>query len=110
MLSKCFSSTLMAYEKLFKTLMKDSETICSATSVTFRVEECALLNARMDPTNVYMAGTAEAARLSPTPDNTCGGVENGEFYDFSVVNKMTDCGNVLTSNSTHFMYSNAIQG
>jgi len=91
------------------TLLKDSETHCSATSVMFRVDECAFLNARMDPNEVYMAGSTEAARLSPTDDNTCGGIDYGKFWNFSVVNKMTDCGTVLTSNTTHFTYSNAIQ-
>ena len=56
-----------------------------------------------------MAGTSEADRTLPTPDNSCTGQIDGNDYNFSVVNSMGDCGTVLTSNATHFTYTNAIQ-
>jgi len=102
-------ATTVDYECTGDETVDQAETICAPGSMTLRVNTCAFDNAKMDVDRVYLAGPEMADPMEGTGNNTCRAMLSGNFFDFSIVEALTDCGTVLTANETHLTYSNAIQ-
>lgn len=97
---------------------------CSRDGITIEIDQCAIIAARMDPTEFYLAGLTEDNAVTPViataaatnPSNTCVGSLNAENYQltFNTASPMYDCQtdvsiqNVNGTDRTY--YSNAVQG
>ena len=74
-----------------------------------RIDECAFFASHMKPSEAYLAGPNQADAVSATSDNSCMGEKDGDFFSFQLQDTLTDCGTVMSTNVSHFTYSNAIQ-